>query len=57
MGFLPICDPLRFFFKNLALLLLYPYGTLTSLQIQIKKDPFKLTIGPKLLVSKKVSNY
>ena len=29
-GFSPICDPPRFFFKNRALLLLYPYGALTS---------------------------
>ena len=28
--FSPICDPLRFFFKNRALSLLYPYGALTS---------------------------
>ena len=26
----PICDPPGFFFKNRALSLLYPYGTLTS---------------------------
>ena len=26
----PICDPPRFFFKNRALSLLYPYGALTS---------------------------
>ena len=30
MGFSPICDPTRLFFKNLALSLLYPYGALTS---------------------------
>ena len=30
MGFFPICDPPRFFFKNRALSLLYPYGALTS---------------------------
>ena len=30
MGFPPICDPPRFFFKNRALSLLYPYGALTS---------------------------
>ena len=30
MGFSPICDPPRFFFKNRALSLLYPYGALTS---------------------------
>ena len=30
MGFSPICDPPRFFFRNRALSLLYPYGTLTS---------------------------
>ena len=29
-GFSPICDPPRFFFKNRALSLLYPYGALTS---------------------------
>ena len=29
-GFSPICDPPRFFFKNQALSLLYPYGALTS---------------------------
>ena len=29
-GFSPICDPPRFFFKNRALSLLYPYGVLTS---------------------------
>ena len=30
-GFSPICDPpLRFFFKNWPLSLLYPYGALTS---------------------------
>ena len=28
--FSPICDAPRFFFKNRALSLLYPYGTLTS---------------------------
>ena len=28
--FFPICDPPRFFFKNWALSLLYPYGALTS---------------------------
>ena len=28
--FSPICDPPRFFFKNRALSLLYPYGALTS---------------------------
>ena len=30
VGFFPICDSRRFFFKNRALSLLYPYGTLTS---------------------------
>ena len=30
MGVYPICDPPRFFFKNRALSLLYPYGALTS---------------------------
>ena len=30
LGFSPICDPQRFFFKNRALSLLYPYGALTS---------------------------
>ena len=30
MGFSPICDHQRFFFKNQALSLLYPYGALTS---------------------------
>ena len=30
MGFSPICDTPKFFFKNQALSLLYPYGTLTS---------------------------
>ena len=30
MGFSPICDTLRFFFKNRALSLLNPYGALTS---------------------------
>ena len=29
-GFSPIYDPPRFFFKNRALSLLYPYGALTS---------------------------
>ena len=29
-GFSPICDPPRFFFKNWALSLLYPYGALAS---------------------------
>ena len=29
-GFSPICDLPRFFFKNRALSLLYPYGALTS---------------------------
>ena len=29
-GFSPICDPSRFFFKNWALSLLHPSGTLTS---------------------------
>ena len=29
-GFCPICDPPRFFFKNRAPSLLYPYGALTS---------------------------
>ena len=29
-GVSPICDPQRFFFKNWALSLLYPYGALTS---------------------------
>ena len=29
-GVSPICDPPRFFFKNRALSLLYPYGALTS---------------------------
>ena len=29
-GFSPIRDPQRFFFKNRALSLLYPYGALTS---------------------------
>ena len=28
--FSPICDPPRFFFKNRALSLLYPYGALTT---------------------------
>ena len=30
MGFSPICDPQRFFFKTWALSLLYTYGALTS---------------------------
>ena len=30
MGFFPICDPQGFFFKNQALSLLCPYGSLTS---------------------------
>ena len=30
MGVFPICDPSTFFFKNLALSLLYSYGSLTS---------------------------
>ena len=30
MGFSPICDHPRFFLKNQALSLLYPYGALTS---------------------------
>ena len=29
-GFSPICDPLRLFFKTLALSLLYPYGASNS---------------------------
>ena len=30
IGVSPICDSLRFFFKNQALSLFYPYGALTS---------------------------
>ena len=30
MGFSHICDPPRFFFKNRALSLSYPYGALTA---------------------------
>ena len=30
IGFSPVCDIPRFFFKNLALSLLYPYDALTS---------------------------
>ena len=36
-GFSPICDPARFFFKNRALSLLYPYGALTSCK-KLKKS-------------------
>ena len=30
LGFSPICNPYKFFFKNRALSFLYPYGALTS---------------------------
>ena len=34
----PVCDPQRFFFKNWALSLLYPYGALTSCKILEKTN-------------------
>ena len=34
--FFPICDPPRFFFKNWALSLLYPYVALTSCKVSEK---------------------
>ena len=38
MGFSPICDPPRFFFKNRAQSLLYPYGALTSCKVSEKTN-------------------
>ena len=38
MEFFPICDPPSFFFKNRALLLLCPYGALTSCKILEKTN-------------------
>ena len=40
--FPPLCDPPRFFFKNLALSLLYPYDALTSLKKLEKTDGWSL---------------
>ena len=41
-GFYPICDPQEFFFKNQALSLLYPYGTLTSSKKLEKNNEWSL---------------
>ena len=38
MGFSPICDPPRFFFKNQILSFFYPYGALTSCEILENSD-------------------
>ena len=42
MGFFPICDPLRFFSKNWALSLLYPYSALTLCKILEKNNEWSL---------------
>ena len=43
-GFSPVCDPQRFFFKNQALSLLYPYGALTSCKTLEKTNGQSLKI-------------
>ena len=43
-GVSPICDPPRFFFKNGALSLLYPYGALTSCKKLEKTNELSLEI-------------
>ena len=44
-GLSPICEPQRFFFKNRALSLLYPYGALISCKTR------QVYNGPRVLKS------